>query len=302
MLATILASGILITFILLFRKSFGQKISCRFIYGLWLLPAMRLLVLPLIEVPEHMSIISGITHFFKQFNLLGIYSNTNNGTKVLIIINRFLNSRTALFIWFAGMVTVLLWHIVPYVKMKRKLKSNRTLIEKKEGGQVCVYSSELIRNPVIAGFDIYLPKAIVQSDEYFEFALAHEYEHFRQLDIIWNLLRMLSACIYWFNPFVWMAVSASQNDREYACDEAVTQNKTYEQKVTYCKMLIEQSSGIILVQRNSGLESDMIKGAVTKRVEMILCEREKHGMIRIVTVALFIAFMLLSLCTNSNPV
>ena len=66
---------------------------------------------------------------------------------------------------------------------------------------------------------VYLTPAAIRSEESLRHVLAHEETHARHLDPLWSLLRSVCLAVYWFDPLVWIAVSASRTDCELACDE-----------------------------------------------------------------------------------
>ncbi len=51
--------------------------------------------------------------------------------------------------------------------------------------------------------------------------LAHEEAHIRAGDVRTNAVLVLSACLFWFNPLVHIAVRLARIDQELACDAAV---------------------------------------------------------------------------------
>ena len=54
-----------------------------------------------------------------------------------------------------------------------------------------------------------------------EQVLRHELTHLRRHDILWNWAGVVLQSLHWFNPFVWLAASRCQEDRELACDDCV---------------------------------------------------------------------------------
>lgn len=49
----------------------------------------------------------------------------------------------------------------------------------------------------------------------------HEMVHIKRKDIILKFIMTIVCCIYWFNPFIWIARAAMMNDMELSCDEKV---------------------------------------------------------------------------------
>lgn len=298
MLETLLSSTILIILILLIRKIFCKHLSSKYLYSLWIIPAVRLLILPIIELPEDWSLISLLIKAPQKFNLFGLYTNEAEGLKVIVDIGMFFKSWIAILVWFVGMFTVFLIHMIPYIRTKAKLKRNRNFIEKYQNDRLNIYSSDLVTSPVLYGFDIYVPTGMVEEKMNYELAVMHERCHFEQWDELWNLVRVICSSIYWFNPLVWIAVIKSRDDSEYSCDEAVTLGMTSSQIEEYCRLLIEIATGGLLEQNHSFFEADMVKSPIYKRIMIMLTEKKAHSFLKVLILLCLFTVLLLSLNTN----
>ena len=73
--------------------------------------------------------------------------------------------------------------------------------------------------------------------------LLHEQEHIRHLDLWMKLLLLVTACIHWFNPLVWLMVYLASEDMEMRCDAAVVARLGKEHRLDYARTLVaaEQS-------------------------------------------------------------
>ena len=56
--------------------------------------------------------------------------------------------------------------------------------------------------------------------------MTHELAHIKRRDCLVQTLVHVACAVYWFNPLVWMAASASRRDREMACDDYVLRSGT----------------------------------------------------------------------------
>lgn len=296
MLETLLSSTILIILILLIRKIFCKHLSSKYLYSLWIIPAVRLLILPIIELPEGWSLISLLIRDPRKFNLFGLYTNEAEGLKVIVDIGMFFKSWIAILVWVVGMFTVFLIHMIPYIRTKTKLKRNRSFIERYQNDRLNIYSSDLVNSPMLYGFDIYIPTGMVDEKRNYALAVMHERCHFQQWDELWNLMRVISSCIYWFNPFVWLAVVRSRDDSEYSCDEAVVKNMDVQQKKNYCRLLIDVATGGGF-DNNSFIEARLTRSPVFKRVELVLMEKKKMIRLKIITFLCLLMVMALTLNT-----
>jgi beta-lactamase regulating signal transducer with metallopeptidase domain len=53
------------------------------------------------------------------------------------------------------------------------------------------------------------------------YILSHELAHIKRRDGLVEVLAIVVTSVYWFNPFVWLAVKAARIERERDCDDAV---------------------------------------------------------------------------------
>ncbi|WP_243626520.1 M56 family metallopeptidase, partial [Candidatus Cryosericum septentrionale] len=54
--------------------------------------------------------------------------------------------------------------------------------------------------------------------------LKHELVHYKRGDIWYKLLMICANAVHWFNPLVYLVVTASNQDLEMSSDSAVIQN------------------------------------------------------------------------------
>ncbi len=122
---------------------------------------------------------------------------------------------TASIIWIVGIMVLLTYSIVSYIKLRKRV-SRAVLLEGS------LYECENIPSPFVLGFlkpRIYLPFRMNGSEK--EYILKHEEYHIKRLDHIIRPMSFLLMAIYWFNPLVWIAYFCSGRDMEMSCDEHV---------------------------------------------------------------------------------
>lgn len=139
-----------------------------------------------------------------------------------------------------------LWLFLSNMSLLRKLKRDRVLYGHR--GRVKIYASSRIKNPCLYGFfhpAIYIPRAFMlgedgvrAEDGELEQMITHEYVHYLHRDHIWAMLRMLLVSVYWYHPFLWLAVSYSKKDAELFCDETVIGLLGEEKRFSYGEMLV----------------------------------------------------------------
>lgn len=151
--------------------------------------------------------------------------------------------------WLAISAILFLWLVMSNLCLMRKLKRSRVLYGMRN--HLKIYAVSGIKNPCLYGFFrpvIYLPKFLVQDDgegrlneKELEQAITHEYVHYQHRDNIWAMLRMLLVSVYWFDPFLWLAVSCSKKDAELFCDETVIHQLGEENRFHYGMLLVRMA-------------------------------------------------------------
>lgn len=106
-----------------------------------------------------------------------------------------------------------------------------------------VLESSRVRTPLSAGVFrpvIVLPAGFAECHEaQTRYALLHELAHIRRLDPALKIALLLVACLYWFNPLVWLMLRAASQDVELACDEVVMARLRQPGKTRYLTLLID---------------------------------------------------------------
>lgn len=293
MFATIISSGILICLVLWIRHIYQNKLSRLFLYFLWSIPAARLLIFPVVSVPRRMSLISPIRFFIDKISLYWVLHNEN--AMEFIDIHAFWKSRSIAAVWLSGMAAVLLYHIISFLFLLRKLKKSRELLKKTYDGNLNIYSSEAVNTPFIFGFSIYIPPKFLKDETISSLVISHETSHFLQFDQLWNFVRMTLSVIYWFHPLVWVAIKKSREDSEYSCDEIMTKYMGADEKRQYARLLLEISTGMEFKEKYSFIKADMACSVTSLRIKSLFYERKKHRIQEILISAFLLAVMFLTL-------
>jgi len=148
--------------------------------------------------------------------------------------------------WLAISAVLFLWLLMSNICLMGKLKRSRVLYGMKNN--LKIYTVSGIKSPCLYGFlrpVIYLPKALVDvskvqvDKEELEQIITHEYVHYQHKDNIWAMFRMLLASVYWFDPFLWLAISCARKDAELFCDETVIRQLGEENRFHYGMLLIK---------------------------------------------------------------
>ena len=138
-------------------------------------------------------------------------------------------------VWIAGMVLMLLYTAVSYLRLRRRVAVS---IPVENGLWLC----DSIETPFILGIlrpRIYIPSAM--PEEQVTHVAAHEQAHLLRRDHWWKPLGFLLLSIHWFNPLLWLAYILLCRDIELACDERVIRDMGVEDKKAYSIALLETS-------------------------------------------------------------
>ena len=263
----LLTSTVLILVMVIARLVFRGKVSHRFLYGAWLLVAIRLLVPiqfgqfdfsvlnqaePVAEVITEVSRspISGPSRqeiyqqVSRDYSDLGYNIETPEiQVQIEETVTESITAPTvgeiATTVWIVGMVGMALWFFLVNFLYARKLRRSSSIVEE---GHIPVRVSGAISSPCLFGLFrpvIYLTPTCAGNEQMRRHVLTHELTHRKHLDHIWSLVRCVCLCIYWFNPLVWLAAFLSRRDCELACDEAALKYLADEERIAYGRTLVD---------------------------------------------------------------
>lgn len=138
-------------------------------------------------------------------------------------------------IWAAGVAVMLLYELISYLLLKRRVATATLLREN-------IKQSERINSPFVLGIlrpIIYLPYSV--AEEEVTYVIAHEKAHIRRKDHWWKPVGFILLAIYWFNPLLWAAYVLLCRDIEAACDEKVIREMETEDRRAYSAALLHCS-------------------------------------------------------------
>ncbi|HEO5780748.1 TPA: M56 family metallopeptidase [Streptococcus agalactiae] len=133
--------------------------------------------------------------------------------------------------------------------MKVSTLTQNTLCKKKirEFGlkrKVEIYINNNLKTPLT--FGILRPRIILQDhiladEKLLDHVLIHELMHIRKFHILLNHLANIIACIYWYNPLLWLSLKYLDQDIEINCDKLVVENlgDTVKNRKAYCSSMLK---------------------------------------------------------------
>lgn len=278
-------SSIMIFFIIIIRSLFIHKLPKKVFKILWILTTLRLL-LPF-WINCKIDINSNIENTYSSESII---SNSSFDSEHLIpidIIKEFSYSNIAVnndinhilfIVWLIGFVGMTLIFFTVYIisvnKYKNAVSINCPLFTKivrtlRIRNPIELKSCSKVKSPLTYGIihpKILLPTSVQEFDpEQMECILSHELIHIKNKDLLVKIIIIVSLCLHWFNPFVWIMFVLVNRDIELSCDEEVL-NKCHINKKDYALTLI-----IFKESKNSlPVFNNFAKNAIEERIESIM--------------------------------
>ncbi len=192
-------------------------------------------------------------------------------------------------VWAAGIAGMILYTLISYVKVKRKIGTAVLLRDN-------IFQSESVVSPFVLGIikpKIYLPFRMDEQD--MSHVIAHEQAHIRRKDHWWKPFGFLLLAIHWFNPLMWLSYVLLCRDIELACDEKVVKDLDHEQRADYSQALLTCS-----VNRRIIAACPLAFGevGVKDRVKLVLHYKKPAFWIIVAAIA---ASVVLAVCFLTDP-
>ena len=202
-------------------------------------------------------------------------------------------------VWLTGVCAFLMWYLVGYALLRRKIRKNSAEIACPELRQytdkkVRVLSCGAVNVPFMTGIFrpvLILPKRAF-TEEQLRNILRHETTHLGRRDILYKWFATLVKCIHWFNPVVWYAVRQINAECEISCDMSVVAEMNNEEETSYVDTILSMLSTrkTKAVPLTTGMAGS--KKVIKRRLEMM---KNKKRISKIMSVlSAVIAVVLLS--------
>ena len=244
--------SIAIVAVLILRRCLNKlpkKITCLF----WLVPGLRLLcpfnfssvfsVMSITKLSDKTDAKMGsvVNTVFPKVSARPLPSlskvNSVTGTSHdLSVMSAFDPKMMVAYIWLAGVALILAYLIVKTIILMNVLKTAKRAPGKR------YYESDVIDTSFVLGVihpRIYMQSGLSEKEE--AFILLHERTHIKYLDHITRIVGMLTVCLHWFNPFVWIAFSKLCADLEMRCDETVVEQMGSRIRMEYCRSIVNHA-------------------------------------------------------------
>lgn len=330
--------GIVVTGILLLRKAAWGRISRRMQYGIWIVAVLLFMVHPFIPVQSRFSIESLFSEriIFREQNGTSINTDITGSAPIkadsevqdtalmgqvreemqvplqgertetdttmqspLPFLHHWIHTYGSAIRW-GGSLLLGLGMLLSNLRFYRYCRRERSFYKRDRETGLQIYLLKELPSPFLAGNRIYVDAGMVQDEKKLSYMVLHEYCHYRNGDLLWVLLRNLCLVLYFYNPFVWVAVRYMKQDCELACDEAVLQMLQEEaQRKEYGYTLLALAGRQNHRAVDFTITTSMSGGAkrLKERIGMISSQKKISGMVSVLV--LFILFCLAG-CTFTD--
>lgn len=270
MKAALFWSSVMIAAVLLIRSTLRVKLGSRLVYALWIPVALRLMLpFALFTVTE----VKEVTAPEIAAAAESVFNPAEEANERPSSDGAAPSADPILAVYLSGAALTAGAFALTNIIFALRLRRTR---RRHEGDRsLPVYVSGAVDTPCLFGFlrpAVYLPENCADRDEV-NLIMLHELAHYKHGDHIWSLVRCVLVSLYWFDPLVWIAASASRADAELACDESVTARLSPKGRIRYARTLLEFASGKKgYFGSAAGIGSS--GGKLKERVKLIVKERK----------------------------
>ena len=255
-----LTASVAAAVLLIAKRLFLDKLSPRWQYGVWVILALRVLLpaglLGRSLLPEGRMVLE-IARLTVEANLSSALTQPYTGTEVVApvpLLRPVMPTSVTdwlFIIYVAGVVLTLLWFLLTYVALRRKVARGRAPAPE--------VTAQLER--VAVGYGLKVPRRVVvlaEAESAFvcgplspvlvlpeqavdDKVLLHELLHLKYGDLWAGVGICLLRCLHWCNPLLWYCWNRAQNDSEALCDQRVLERLEGEQRREYGVILLSMA-------------------------------------------------------------
>lgn len=189
-------------------------------------------------------------------------------------------------------------YVVVQIAKRNKAMKNSILIEQDSRinkyislfnlkRKVDVLINDKIQVPVTYG--IVHPKIVLQShilkdEELLKYVLIHEMIHIKKFDILFNHIKNLITCLYWYNIFILVASRYIEDDIEILCDKLVIQRvgDTVKNRKEYCLSMVK------LIEQKEMMRKVVLKLHPAKE-RMVIMKKYKSSFLGVCALVIVVA-------------
>lgn len=251
LLGTLLATSGLIGLVLLVREPVRRLFGARVAYGLWLIPATRLLMPTLTQTIERPVTIQVSPRLLTTQITAEPMLLSSVAPPEATLVDQLGGWPTILLtLWLGVAAGLFIARILAFRRERSAILENSVDLD--WIGAILLVQSPAVRGPVAFGI---LDRVIAVPADFFDnyaadergLALEHELAHHRSGDLVVNFFAFVLLCLQWFNPLAWVAHAAFRFDQEAACDARVLDKAKAHDRADYGRAIAKAASGRALL-------------------------------------------------------
>ena len=250
---TFLATTLLMGLVLLLREPVRRQFGPAVAYGLWLIPAVRILMPTLtttvertVPATEPLAAPAAPLYAASLATPVATLPPPDPG-----LLDFSINwNHVVLAVWLIGAAALLVRGATIYLRQRNAVLGDSVQLAKLDG--IRIVRSAAVRGPMAFGvFDrvIALPLDFDQRYDANQrrLALDHELAHHKSGDLFANHFAFVLLCLQWFNPLAWASHAAFRFDQEAACDARVLDKANGQDRAAYGQTIAMAASGRALL-------------------------------------------------------
>lgn len=251
---TLIATSGLMLLVLFIREPVRRLFGSSVAYGLWLIPAARVLMPTLTQTVER-EVAPAATNAALNLGLSGLATPAQTVSAPLVTevslvdqLGGWVVILTAL--WMAGALALFASRMWAYRGERRRILNGAA--ELADTGRIRIVESASVNGPIAFGIIdrvIAVPASFSShySPDERRLALEHEFAHHHSGDLIANLFAFVLLSLQWFNPLAWASYAAFRFDQEAACDARVLDKAEAGDRASYGRAIAKAASGRALL-------------------------------------------------------
>jgi beta-lactamase regulating signal transducer with metallopeptidase domain len=242
---TLLATSLLMALVLLVREPVRKQFGPAAAYGLWIIPALRLLMPPLTETVERVVPAARLAGDAALQSTAAISAAEPTLADRLAGVEPLLVSA-----WLMGAAVMLIGGILIYRWQRREVL--RDGVQLARLGRIRIVRSPAVRGPMAFGILDQVIALPIDFEDRFDpderrLAFDHELAHHQSGDLIVSHIAFGLLCMQWFNPLAWLSHAAFRFDQEAACDARVLGKANAGNRAAYAQAITKAASGRALL-------------------------------------------------------
>lgn len=249
---TFLATTLLMGAVLLIREPVRKQFGPAVAYGLWLIPAIRILMPTLTTTVERtVPAAEPLSASAAPLYAASLAAPSNSAPSDSGLLDFAIHwTHVVLAVWLIGAVAFLVRGAAIYLKQRNVVLGDSIQLAKLDG--IRIVRSAAVRGPMAFGVIDRIIALPLDFDQRYDanqrrLALDHELAHHKSGDLVANHFAFVLLCLQWFNPLAWASHAAFRFDQEAACDARVLDKANGQDRAVYGQTIAMAASGRALL-------------------------------------------------------